>query len=131
MLIQFTHDFRGTLTQERFYPTGTIIEIDPEIGAELIALHHAVPAEAAPASEPEAESVEEMHVIELDESAADVDDGEDTGDLEPGVYDGWTRADLYTAAVERELDVTTRDTKAELLAALLNSDQEAGDDGPA
>lgn len=54
MKIEFTHDFRGKLTGEQFYVAGTQIEIDDEIGQQLIALGHAVEVEeAAPEPKPE------------------------------------------------------------------------------
>lgn len=132
MLIQFTQDFRGKLTSEQFYTAGTVIDLDDDDAQVLIRDGHAIPVEAVAApimhvteAGPES-TVEPSEVFVVDETD---DDDDDAGELDPGVYDGWTRADLYTAAVERELDVTTRDTKAELLAALLDSDQEAGYDG--
>lgn len=45
MNITFTHDFQGKLTHEMFFRAGTTIDIDEEIGAELIALGHAVAAD--------------------------------------------------------------------------------------
>ena len=41
MKIKFTHDFQGKLTNERFYIEGEEIEIDTDIGRQLIALNHA------------------------------------------------------------------------------------------
>lgn len=59
MKIKFTHDFRGKLTNEKFYLEGTEIEIEDETGQALIALNHAVdvtpvpPVKADPEPEPE------------------------------------------------------------------------------
>jgi hypothetical protein len=46
MKIKFTHDFRGKLTRELFYTAGAELDVDDDVGRELIALHHAV--EVAP-----------------------------------------------------------------------------------
>lgn len=53
MRIKFTHDFRGKLTDEQFYPAGTEIEVSAEVGAQLVALRHAEDVTPAPAPQPE------------------------------------------------------------------------------
>lgn len=42
MLIKFTHDFRGKLTNENFYLEGAELEVNEDVGLELVELGHAV-----------------------------------------------------------------------------------------
>lgn len=67
MKIAFTHDFRGKLTGERFYLAGAAIDVDEQVGAELIALGHAVAVEVEPAPEAEPEPV--ALEVEVEEEA--------------------------------------------------------------
>lgn len=68
MRIAFTHDFRGKLTGERFYVAGAALDVDEQVGAELIALGHAVAVEIDVAPEPEPEPAVEEVEIEIDET---------------------------------------------------------------
>lgn len=58
MKIQFTHDFQGKITGNGlFYVAGTVLDVEDEIGAVLIAQQHAVAVDAPPVAEPEPEPI--------------------------------------------------------------------------
>jgi hypothetical protein len=70
MKIEFTHDFRGKLTGERFYLKGEQVDVDEDTGRELIALNHAVEVKpptgtitsSKPKPQPEPEVIEEIDI---------------------------------------------------------------------
>lgn len=75
MLIKFTHDFRGKLTNENFYLEGSELEVTEDVGLQLVELGHAVdvtPEPDPPAPEPKkapekVEGVEEEGDGEFDQ----------------------------------------------------------------
>ncbi len=92
MKIKFTHDFQGKLTNEQFYLAGTEIDIDEDVGKELIALHHAVVVEVV--DEPEVTQSIAVHS---------------------------SRAELFSLAQERGVEIKPRASRKTIITALLEA----------
>jgi len=65
MKVMFTHDFGGKITRELHYRAGDVLDVDDDVAAELIALHHAVAVEQYEAPAPvEVEGTPEIVIVE-------------------------------------------------------------------